>query len=330
MAARSCSPTIRCVAPEARIRGTVAFALAWSIVQADTGNASRGCKMAAETTNSTGRAERARESRRRKEARLRAEWKLERTLGVYLLILPVLLTCLLVAIWPSPFTPQGKTAPELRSLWNFTDQVEVRLLMIVLVSGALGSAVSAARTYANFHGLGRYEPNWTWWYLMKVPIGMGLALFLYMVVRGGLFSASLGDSGAVMDTANPFGFAALGALAGMFAKEASDKLEEIFKAVFRTAEKPPVVRPKIDKLDPAAKKVQDPDLTLKVVGSGFDDKSTVEVGDKKRDSVFKNAGLLVVTLSSEDLAKAGKLPVVVTAGTQGGGTSAAVELAVVG
>lgn len=285
--------------------------------------------MAAETTNSTGRAERARESRRRKEARLRAEWKLERSLGVYLLILPVLLTFLLVAIWPSPFTPQGKTAPELRSLWNFTDQVEVRLLMIVLVSVALGSAVSAARTYANFHGLGRYEPSWTWWYLMKVPIGMGLALFLYMVVRGGLFSASLSDSGAVMDTANPFGFAALGALAGMFAKEASDKLEEIFKAVFRTAEKP-AAAPKIDRLDPTAKKVHDPDLTLKVEGNGFDPKSTVKVGDKKRDSVFKNAGLLVVTLSSEDLAKAGKLPVVVTAGTQGGGTSAAVELAVVG
>lgn len=262
-------------------------------------------------------------------AALAAEKRRERMLGVYLLILPIFFTCLLVAIWPSPFMPQGKTVPEIRSLWNFTDQVEVRLLMIVLVSGALGSAVSAARTYANFHGLGRYEPSWTWWYLMKVPIGMGLALFLYMVVRGGLFSASLSDSGAVMDTANPFGFAALGALAGMFAKEASDKLEEIFKAVFRTAEKPPVA-PKIDRLDPAAKKVHDPDLTLKVEGSGFDAKSTVKVGDKTRDSVFKNAGLLVVTLSSEDLERPGKLPVVVVAGTQGGGTSAAVELAVAG
>lgn len=257
------------------------------------------------------------------------EKRLELALGVYLLILPLLLTCLLVTIWPSPYTPQGKTVPELRSLWNFTDQVEVRLLAIVLVSGALGSAISAARSYANFHGLGRYEANWTWWYLMKVPIGMGLALFLYMVVRGGLFSASLSDSGAVMDTANPFGFAALGALAGMFAKEASDKLEEIFKAVFRTAEKPVVPRPKIDRLEPSAKKVHDADMALKVEGSGFDARSVVKVGGKKRDSVFRNAGLLIVTLSSEDLAKAGKLPVVVTAGTEGGGTSAEVFLAVV-
>lgn len=255
--------------------------------------------------------------------------RLELALGLYLLILPLLLTCLLVAIWPSPYTPPGKTVAELRSLWNFTDQVEVRLLAIVLVSGALGSAISAARSYANFHGLGRYEANWTWWYLMKVPIGMGLALFLYMVVRGGLFSASLSDSGAVMDTANPFGFAALGALAGMFAKEASDKLEEIFKAVFRTAEKPVVSRPKIDRLEPPAKKVHEADLALKVEGSGFDAKSTVKVGGKKRDSVFRNAGLLVVTLSSEDLAKVGKLPVVVTAGAEGGGTSAEASLAVV-
>ncbi|PPJ46202.1 hypothetical protein C0075_10910 [Rhizobium sp. KAs_5_22] len=286
--------------------------------------------MAGDTTNPTGSNQQAQSLDAETNAALATEKRRERTLGVYLLILPILLTCLLVAIWPSPFTPPGKTVPEIRSLWNFTDQVEVRLLMIVLVSGALGSAVSAARTYANFHGLGRYEPSWTWWYLMKVPIGMGLALFLYLVVRGGLFSASLSDSGAVMDTANPFGFAALGALAGMFAKEASDKLEEIFKAVFRTAEKPPVARPKIDRLDPAAKKVHDPDLTLKVEGSGFDAKSTVKVGDKTRDSVFKNAGLLVVTLSSEDLERPGKLPVVVVAGTQGGGTSAAVELAVAG
>lgn len=285
--------------------------------------------MAEYTTNPGGSHQQAQSLDAEARAALAAEKRRERMLGVYLLILPILFTCLLVAIWPSPFTPQGKSVPEIRSLWNFTDQVEVRLLMIVLVSGALGSAVSAARTYANFHGLGRYEPSWTWWYLMKVPIGMGLALFLYMVVRGGLFSASLSDSGAVMDTANPFGFAALGALAGMFAKEASDKLEEIFKAVFRTAEKPPVA-PKIDRLDPAAKKVRDADLTLKVEGSGFDAKATVKVGDNKRDSVFKNGGLLVVTLSSEDLERPGKLPVVVVAGTQGGGTSAAVELAVAG
>lgn len=286
--------------------------------------------MAGETTNPAGSDQQAGSLDAEAKAALVMEKRRERTLGVYLLILPILLICLLVAIWPSPFTPQGKTVPELRSLWNFTDQVEVRLLTIVLVSGALGSAVSAARSYANFHGLGRYEPNWTWWYLMKVPIGMGLALFLYMVIRGGLFSASLSDSGAVMDTANPFGFAALGSLAGMFAKEASDKLEEIFKAVFRTAEKPPVARPKIDRLDPAAKKLNDPDLMLKVEGGGFDAKSTVKVGDRKRDSVFTNAGLLVVTLSPEDLAKAGKLPIVVSAGAEGGGTSAAVELAVAG
>lgn len=286
--------------------------------------------MAGETTNPAGSDQQAGSLDAEAKAVLVMEKRRERTLGVYLLILPILLICLLVAIWPSPFTPQGKTVPELRSLWNFTDQVEVRLLTIVLVSGALGSAVSAARSYANFHGLGRYEPNWTWWYLMKVPIGMGLALFLYMVIRGGLFSASLSDSGAVMDTANPFGFAALGSLAGMFAKEASDKLEEIFKAVFRTAEKPPVARPKIDRLDPAAKKLNDRDLMLRVEGSGFDAKSTVKVGDRKRDSVFTNAGLLVVTLSPEDLAKAGKLPIVVSAGAEDGGTSAAVELAVAG
>lgn len=285
--------------------------------------------MVGDTTHSTNMDDRTKVQEAGGVAPSQAEKRLELSLGLYLLILPLLLTCLLVAIWPSPFTPQGTTVPQLRSLWNFTDQVEVRLLAIVLVSGALGSAITAARSYANFHGLGRYEANWTWWYLMKVPIGMGLALFLYMVVRGGLFSASLSQPGAVMDSANPFGFAALGALAGMFAKEASDKLEEIFKAVFRTAEKPIVARPKINGLEPAAKRVQDTDLALKVTGSGFDAQSVVKVGGKPRNSEFKGAGLLFVTLASEDLAKADKLPVVVTAGGDKGGTSESVTLDVV-
>lgn len=64
---------------------------------------------------------------------------------------------------------------------------------------------------------------------------MGLAEILYLVVRGGFFPAAARLNAT--ESINPFGIAALAGLAGMFSKEATDKLQELFKNLFRT-EKP--------------------------------------------------------------------------------------------
>lgn len=261
----------------------------------------------------------------REKVALRAD----RQLGFFLAAIMVLLTALLVAVWPTARTEPGQTTPVLHSLWDFTDQVEVRLLVIVLLSGALGSAIFSARSYASFHGLKRFDASWTWWYVMRIPVGMGLALFLYMVVRGGLFSTSLGDSAAVMDTVNPFGIAALAALAGMFAKEASDKLEEIFQSVFRTAEKPAAPpKPVIERLEPADKAVGDANPSLTVFGKGFDSKAKVTIAGKDHKADYKGPDQIVVTLVADDLAKAGQLPVIVVNPSEKGGSSNAVLLSI--
>lgn len=267
-------------------------------------------------------------------------------LGIYLLISTLGLTLLLVLIWPSACPVDPKTlaaaasdAPaaaaattKLCSIWTFSDSfgIEARLLAIVLVSGALGSSVFAARAYATFRGLKRYDPDWNWWYVMRLPIGMGLALFLYLVIRGGLFTASVGNSEQVMQTANPFGFAALAALAGMFAKEASDKLEEVFQSVFSTSDRqqPAEKSPVIDKLQPAKKAVKDTDLALVVVGKNFDPKAKVTVAAEERATQFRNAGRIEVTLTADDLAAKAKLPVVVVNPAAKGGASSAADLAV--
>lgn len=248
--------------------------------------------------------------------------------GAYLLISILVLTLLLVVIWPSACaTP---SAGKICSIWNFSDLIEVRLLAIVLVSGALGSSIFAARAYATFRGLKRYDPDWNWWYIMRLPVGMGLALFLYLVIRGGLFSSSFSNSDQVMNTANPFGFAALAALAGMFAKEASDKLEEIFQAVFRTSDKPQAAaeKPAITRLEPAKKVLKDADLALVVIGRNFDSKAKVTVGDKDRVVQYKDPGRIEVTLTADDLAAKAILPVVVVNPAAKGGASAAADLAV--
>lgn len=264
-------------------------------------------------------------------------------LGIYLLVSTLGLTLLLVLIWPSacPVDPAAPAAAasgapaaptRLCSIWTFSDSfgIEARLLAIVLVSGALGSSVFAARAFATFHGLKRYDPDWNWWYVMRLPIGMGLALFLYLVIRGGLFTASVGNSDQVMQTANPFGFAALAALAGMFAKEASDKLEEVFQSVFSTSDKqqPVAKSPVIDKLQPAKKAVKDADLALVVIGKNFDSKARVTVGAEERASAYKGSGRIEVTLTADDVAAKAKLPVVVVNPEGKGGASSVSNLAV--
>lgn len=232
----------------------------------------------------------------------------------------------------TPVATAGAATPRLCSIWNITDNfgIEARLLTIVLISGALGSAIFSARAFATFHGLKRYDPDWNWWYVMRLPIGMGLALFLYLVIRGGLFTASVGNSDQVLQTANPFGFAALAALAGMFAKEASDKLEEVFQSVFSTSDKPqPAAKPPvIDKLEPGKKAVKDADLALVVIGKNFDSKARVTVGAEERASAYKGPGRIEVTLTADDVAAKAKLPVVVVNPEGKGGASSVSNLAV--
>ena len=258
-------------------------------------------------------------------------------LGIYLLVSTLGLTLLLVLIWPSacpvdPATLAPAAVTKLCSIWTFSDSfgIEARLLAIVLVSGALGSAIFSARAFATFHGLKRYDPDWNWWYVMRLPIGMGLALFLYLVIRGGLFTASVGNSDQVLQTANPFGFAAMAALAGMFAKEASDKLEEVFQSVFSTSDKvqPAAKSPVIDKLEPAKKDVKDADRALVVLGKNFDPKAKVTVGAKERTSAYKDAGRIEVMLTADDVAAKASLPVVVVNPDTRGGASSASNLVV--
>ena len=105
--------------------------------------------------------------------------------------------------------------------------VEVRLLLIALLAGALGSYIHAATSFADYVGNRKLSGNWVWWYLLRPFIGMTLALIFYFVVRGGFISPSAG--GADM---NPFGIAAMAGLVGMFSKQAIDKLDEVFTSLF--------------------------------------------------------------------------------------------------
>lgn len=107
--------------------------------------------------------------------------------------------------------------------------MEVRLLLIVLLAGALGAYIHATTSFIDYVGNRKLSANWVWWYLLRPFIGAALALIFYFVVRGGFISPNSGG-----EDMNPFGIAALAGLVGMFSQQATDKLSEVFKTLFRT------------------------------------------------------------------------------------------------
>jgi hypothetical protein len=149
-----------------------------------------------------------------------------RCFGIALFASALSVIAAVVAMWPTPGRDQSVTVLcGTRSMPR-----EVDLLVLVLLFGALGSFVHVAKSFASFAGNRALVASWLWWYLLQPVAGMALALLFYTVIRGGLFAPG-SYSGAV----NPFGIAGVSGLVGMFSKQATDKLGEMFGAMFRTA-----------------------------------------------------------------------------------------------
>jgi hypothetical protein len=129
--------------------------------------------------------------------------------------------------YPRPFSLFGK---------SFCPTLEVRLILLVMLVGAIGSYIHAASSFTDYLGNRTFVSSWVWWYLLRPFIGMLLALLFYFVFRGGFITAGV-NSEVAPATAyiNPFGIAAMAGLVGMFSKVAADKLSEVFLTLFRPA-----------------------------------------------------------------------------------------------
>lgn len=153
--------------------------------------------------------------------------------GIYLVVLNLALVFALVKLWPGTIPLADKSGVRLWGNLEFELWIETRYLLLVAVAGALGSYIHLATSFADFLGNRQLLWSWQWWYLLRPFIGTALAVVVYFAVRGGLIAGSAGAQ-----TLSPYGVAAISGLAGMFSKQATDKLREVFETFFRT-EKPP-------------------------------------------------------------------------------------------
>lgn len=107
---------------------------------------------------------------------------------------------------------------------------EARLLLIILLAGALGGLLHSLRSLVWYVGNRKFYKSWIPTYLLQPLIGALISTVFYLVIRGGFFSAESRPS----DT-SPYGFAAVGALVGMFSVQAILKLKAVFETLLMPA-----------------------------------------------------------------------------------------------
>src|SRR5262249_8226091 len=126
---------------------------------------------------------------------------------------------------PTP-TPLPERTPIAVFGWNFEIWDEVRLLLIVILAGALGSLVHTVRSVYWYVGNRKLKWSWLAKYILQPFAGSALAVIFYVVVRGGFFSPQ-----TTFENTSPFGFAALAALVGLFSEQAVLKLKKVAETV---------------------------------------------------------------------------------------------------
>jgi hypothetical protein len=163
---------------------------------------------------------------------------------LYLICLASLTLYGLVQLWPGP-TPSGGAAPIIQPIsylgWTFQVSDEVRLLLLVALTGGLGGLLHALRSVAWYIGQQELKRNWLPTYLTLPFVGTTLSVIFYLVIRGGFFSPQ-----ASFQQTSPFGFAAMAGVIGMFSPQAVLKLKQVAEIVLTRPPEGKNAAPQVD------------------------------------------------------------------------------------
>ena len=146
--------------------------------------------------------------------------------SAFLFALAIAAAYSLIQFWPAPVVA-GK--PDTESYWLWWHGImadETQLFLVVLAAGALGGLAHSVRSLYWYVGNRKLHSSWTLMYVTLPLTGSGMALLVYLVLRGGLTT-----SFSTTDNINPYGIAAISALAGLFSREAVEKLKAVFEVL---------------------------------------------------------------------------------------------------
>jgi hypothetical protein len=227
--------------------------------------------------------------------------------------------------------------------YEFPIWLEQRLLLIVLLAGALGGLLHCVRSVGWYVGNRDLRRSWLLYYAMLPLAGALMAFIFYVVVRGGLFS----PSASFKDT-SPFGIAAIAVLVGMFSQAAALKLQQVAETLFTHPAQGSESRPQVDlrnpslgegtlnvsptgansplsitDIKPSSLHVGSNDLTVVVTGIGIQPTTQVTIDDAltKPSAVDPDSGTLTVTLPADKIRSVGALALRLINPPPRGGTS---------
>jgi len=192
--------------------------------------------------------------------------------SVVLVLLAGFFAYVLVQMWP-PSVPAGGTVPA-TSRFNlfaikFTLSQDKDFLILLAAAGALGAMAHVLRSFYVYAGERKLVKSWLISYFLIPEVGAIVAVVVYIVLRGGLIAGGVAQQ-------NPFGFAAVGVLVGMFSSQALEMLKKVFETLF--AATPPKsehyqdLPPSVSSFDPPSGPTQS---KVTISGSNLSDTNAV-------------------------------------------------------
>ncbi len=148
--------------------------------------------------------------------------------AVYLLLLSILLVVAIVQCWPSPAAPNEPAYPPSQAqflFWAFSISDEARLLLIVVLAGALGGQVRSLRSFAWYVGNKELKRSWLPQYILTPFVGAILAIISYFIIRGAFCPAN----STAQQTS---GFAGLASIVGIASEHIALKLKQVVDTLF--------------------------------------------------------------------------------------------------
>ncbi|NQT00870.1 MAG: hypothetical protein HQ580_02485 [Planctomycetes bacterium] len=150
--------------------------------------------------------------------------------AVYLILLSILLVVAIIQFWPSYAVSRGSIDAVLRArflCWTLSLSNEGRLLLIVVLAGALGGQVRSLRSLAWYVGNKQLKRSWLSQYILTPFVGAILAIVSYFIIRGGFCPAN-----STVQQTNIFGFAGLASLVGIASEPIALKLKQVANTLF--------------------------------------------------------------------------------------------------
>lgn len=227
-------------------------------------------------------------------------------LGLFLWGQMILQVVGLMYFWPEAVKKEG---PWDDTFLGCPITQEVALIMSIAILGAMGGSTHALSSFARFAGNRELVRSWVWWYLLRAPIGIALAIVIYFVIRGGLLTTSSAADGSI----NPYALGAVAALAGLCSESATIKLSEVFDVLFkpnRTADKDTIEEssPALKALNPASLTRGSGDSRIALTGAGFIPGDNLLAGSTTLPMSVDSPAAATVIIPAALLVKAGEIP----------------------